>query len=107
MKLDQSALNTMQAANVKGKFIWSMEEGKEFLKDFPKEGIQKAIDLTEYPSNTLNEEIIDTYLNTLRMLNFVKYKQISFAFTLFWDAKPAVKLNVLHKIEAAIDELSP
>ncbi|WP_377918225.1 hypothetical protein [Bacillus songklensis] len=101
--LDQSVLNAMQAANIKGEFIWSMKEGKKLLKDLPKEVIQKAIDLTEYPSNALHEEIIETYISTLRILNFVKYKQVSFASVLFGAAKPAVKLNVLNKIESAID----
>ncbi|HWO98085.1 MAG TPA: hypothetical protein VNM45_17495 [Bacillus sp. (in: firmicutes)] len=104
--LNQSTMNAMQAAGLKGEFIWGMKEGKQLLKGLPKEVVEKAIELTEYPSHTLNEEVIENYMSTLRILNFVKYKQVSFASVLFGAANAAVKLNVLHKIESAIDELS-
>lgn len=103
--LNQSTMNAMQAAGSKREFMWSMKEGKELLKGLPKEVIDKAIELTEYPSHALSEDIIENYTSTLRILNFVKYKQVSFASVLFGAANAAVKLNVLHKIESAIDEL--
>jgi hypothetical protein len=104
--INQNTINTTPSSSLTGEFMLKMKEGKELLKDLPKEIIDKAIELTEYPSHALNEEVIENYMSTLRILNFVKYKQVSFASVLFSAANSAVKLNVLHKIESAIDELS-
>ncbi|MBM7702477.1 hypothetical protein [Metabacillus iocasae] len=97
--MSEAMVQTNVIYAVERHFDWGLKEGKELFSNLPSEIIEQALETLQHQTQHEQTDI----KSAIRILNFVKYKQISFASVLFSTTSAQTKLHILQSIDAALD----